>query len=255
MSVNVQNTRNNQSNSVISSRFLGFGIVLILLGFIFLASQFGIFSSQNWWALFILIPAFGAFGSAYAIWKNVGSFNFWGWSAFYGGLFPLMVALIFMFDLEWSIYWPLFVILAGFGLLMISGLAFMRLENASIVPALLCHRPWGIFIGLSAVILGLRFLGADMGIVENLIFLEIQNWWGIYILIPALGGLVTALLLLIGGHSVVLMLINLALSAIITLSGMIALLDLDWKLMISAGSMILILVGLGLIFGIKKDQD
>jgi len=238
------------------SEFPWFGVILILLGILFLAQQFGDFTFNNWWALFILIPVFSAFGTAYGMWRKAGRFNFAVWSTFYGGLFPLLVALIFLFNLEWGDNWPLFVILGGLGM-MIGGLPFRRAEDATTPAALLCHRPWGIFVGLSAILLGLRFMGIDLGIIENILFFNVQNWWGIYILIPALGGIVTALLLLFGGHSVVLVLINLALAAVITLAGMVALLGLDWELMNMAAPLILILVGLGLIigFGGKKDQE
>ncbi|HMN62375.1 MAG TPA: hypothetical protein PJ988_18560 [Anaerolinea sp.] len=41
-----------------------FGVILILLGGLFLLQQYTHFDFRNWWALFILIPAFGAFTSA-----------------------------------------------------------------------------------------------------------------------------------------------------------------------------------------------
>ncbi len=255
MNEEIQKETSKRTRSKGPSEFPWFGVVLILLGVIFLAQHFGDFSLQNWWALFILIPAFSAFGSAYGIWRKAGRFNFGVWSTFYGGLFPLTVALIFLFDLDWGEYWPVFVILGGLGML-ISGLPFKRVEDDAAPAALLCHRPWGIFFGLSALLLGLRFMGLDLGILENLPFFDVQNWWGIYILIPALGGLVTALLLVAGGHSVVLVMINLALAAVIALTGMVALLNLDWNLMNMTLPIILILVGLGLMFGFggKKSQ-
>ena len=45
------------------SRWIG-GAVLIALGIILLLSSLGSFYLENWWALFILIPAIGAFGNA-----------------------------------------------------------------------------------------------------------------------------------------------------------------------------------------------
>ncbi len=252
----LQNTQPEEPKSKKSSEFPWFGVILILLGFIFLAQQFGDFTLHNWWALFILIPVFSAFGSAYGIWRKAGRFNFAVWSTFYGGLFPLAVALIFLFDLDWGEYWPVFIILGGFGML-VSGLPFRRAEDDKTPAWLLCHRPWGIFIGLSAVLLGLRFLGVNMGVIENLPFFDVQNWWGVYILIPALGGLITALLLLMGGHSFMLAMVNLALAAVIVLTGMIPILGLDWELMNMTAPLVLILVGLGLIFSIggKKEKE
>jgi len=34
----------------------------------------------------------------------------------WGGAFPLLVALIFLFNMDWGRVWPLFLILAGVGI-------------------------------------------------------------------------------------------------------------------------------------------
>ena len=237
-----------------SSEFPWFGVVLIVLGIIFLAQQYGDFSFDNWWALFILIPAFSAFGSAFGIWRKTGRFNFGVWSTFYGGLFPLVVALIFLFDFDWGDYWPVFVILGGFGML-VSGLPFRRPEDESAPQALLLHRSWVIFVGLAGTLLGLTFLAQNLNLIDGFPFFDIQNWWGIFILMAALGGLVTAALLAVNGHSIILVLVNLGLAAVVTLTGMIAILNLDWELMNMTTPLLLILVGVGLLvgFGGKKE--
>jgi hypothetical protein len=239
-----------------SSDSIWFPIILIVLGFIFLAQQIGDFSFDNWWALFILIPTFSAFGSAFRIWQRSGRFSFAVWSTFYGGLFPLLVALIFLFNLDWGDYWPLFIILGGFGML-ISGLPFRRPEDEKTPRALLCHRPWGIFIGLAGTLLGATFLAFNLELIQTFPFIDFENWWGLYILIAALGGLITAILLLTGGHSILLVVINLAASAIIALTGIVAIYNLDWNLINIAFPILLILAGIWLIigFGKRKDQD
>jgi hypothetical protein len=233
-----------------------FPIVLIVLGFIFLVQQVGDFKLDNWWALFILIPAFSAFGTAYGIWRRAGRFSFAVWSTFYGGLFPLLVALIFLFNLDWGDYWPLFIILAGLGM-MIGGLPFKRPEDETTPTALLCHRPWMIFFGLSATLLGLTFLGFNLDTIQSFPYINAENWWGIFIMIPALGGLITAFLLIMGRHSVLLAVINLAASALIAFTGIVALYSLDWNLINMAAPVILILAGIGLIigFGDRKGRD
>jgi hypothetical protein len=233
-----------------------FPIVLIVLGLILLGQQIGDFSFDNWWALFILIPALSAFGSAFGIWQRVGRFTFAVWSTFYGGLFPLLVALIFLFNLDWEDYWPLFIILAGFGM-MISGLPFKRPKDEKIPGALLLHRPWMIFLGLSGTLLGITFLGFNLDVIQSFPIIDFENWWGIFIIIPALGGLITAFLLLMGRHSILLVVLNLAASALITFTGIVAIYSLDWNLLRMVGPTILILVGIWLIvsFGFRKGQD
>lgn len=94
------------------------GIVLIGLGVIFLLQNFGLFYIGNWWALFILLGTAVAWGSAWHIYQNNGQRITPAVSgAFIGGIFPLAVALIFLFNLNWSTMWPVFLIIAGVSVL------------------------------------------------------------------------------------------------------------------------------------------
>ncbi len=232
------------------------GFMLIVLGIIFLAQQFGSFTFRNWWAIFILIPAFSAFGGAFNMWRRDGMLHFGVWSAFYGGLFPLAVALMFLFDLDWGLYWPIFIILPGFGTL-ISGLPFSRPQDVKVPTALLQHRPWPFFIGLSALLLGILFLGRNLDLFDARELIPFENWWGVFILIASIGGLVTAIQLAIGQHSIVLVLVNLAAAAAVAMAGIVAILELDWRLMDMVVPVILILVGIGLLvgFGSRRGPD
>lgn len=95
------------------------GIVLIFMGLFFLANNFYDFYLNNWWALFILIPAFIAFNDAWKIWNN----NHREMSRevknrIIGGIFPLTVALIFLFNLDWGTVWPVFIIIIGASMLL-----------------------------------------------------------------------------------------------------------------------------------------
>jgi len=239
-----------------SSSSFWFPLILIFLGIFLLLQQVSDLTLDNWWALFILIPTLSAFGSAVKLWQRDGRFTFTVWSTFYGGLFPMLVALIFLFDLDWEDYWPLFVILAGFGM-MIGGLPFKRPEDQKTPRTLLCHRPWMIFVGLSATLLGLTFLGFNLNWIDTFPFFDFENWWGIFILIPSLGGLMTALLLLMGRHSIILAMINIGLSVLIAFTGMVAIYNLNWNLINLAASIMLILVGIGILVGVgaRKGQD
>ena len=233
-----------------------FAVILIVLGLILLAQQFGDFSFDNWWALFILIPVFSAFASAIAIWRRAGRFTFAVWSAFYGGLFPLLVAVIFLFNLDWEDYWPLFIILGGFGMMM-GGLPFKRTGDEKTPRALRCHRGWAIFVGLAGTLLGLTFLAFNLNLIESLTFVGFENWWAVYILIAALGGLVTALCLFLGRHSFLLAVINLAAALLVGFAGAVALYNLDWNLIYYAAAILLILAGIWVLVGVgdKKDQQ
>jgi len=233
-----------------SSDSIGFAIVLILLGFLFLAQQIGDFSFDNWWALFILIPVLSAFGAAARIWQGRGRFTFAVWSTFYGGLFPLLVAVMFLFNLDWGDFWPLFIVLGGFGM-FVGGFPFNRPGDERIPGALLSHRPWAIFTGLAGTLLGLTFLGFNLGLIETFPFFDFENWWGIYILMAALGGLATALLLFVGRHSIFLATLNLAAAAVVAFAGIVALYNLDWELLNLAFPILMILAGIWLIVGLR----
>ena len=91
------------------------GLVLILLGAIFLAqSYFGV-TLENWWALFILIPALSTLTTAYALWRD-GHAD-WATGPLVAGIGFLILTAIFLFDLPIGRLWPLFLIGAGVALL------------------------------------------------------------------------------------------------------------------------------------------
>ncbi len=89
------------------------GLTLILVGALFLGQTYGTYQLENWWALFLLIPTFAAWGGAYRLFRSENRFAGAAWGAFIGGLFPLAVAIIFLYQLEWAQVWPVFIILAG----------------------------------------------------------------------------------------------------------------------------------------------
>ena len=93
-------------------------VVLIGLGVVFLLQNFGLFHIGNWWALFILLGTAGAWGSAWRIYQNNGRrVTPAVTGAFIGGLCPLAVALVFLFNMNWGTIWPIFLIIAGVAVL------------------------------------------------------------------------------------------------------------------------------------------
>ncbi|MFN8598440.1 MAG: hypothetical protein U0559_19925, partial [Anaerolineae bacterium] len=60
----------------------------------------------------------GAWGSAWRIYQNNGQrITPAVTGAFIGGLFPLAVALIFLFNMNWGVVWPIFLVIAGIAVL------------------------------------------------------------------------------------------------------------------------------------------
>lgn len=98
-----------------SNAWLGVG--LIALGVLFLVQNYLGYELHNWWALFILIPAIGSFGAAYSVWREHGSTTAAAGSLTMGILFTA-VAAIFLLSLPWGRVWPVFIILAGVGMLI-----------------------------------------------------------------------------------------------------------------------------------------
>lgn len=94
------------------------GAILILLGIVFLAQNLGALALNNWWALFILLPAVGSFGTAWRLYQNAGGrLTAPARGSLIGGLVFTMIAAVFLFNLNWTWFGPLLIILAGIGLL------------------------------------------------------------------------------------------------------------------------------------------
>jgi hypothetical protein len=95
------------------------GAVLIVIGIIILMQNFGRLYLNNWWALFILIPALGAFGNAWRSYQDAGGrLSSHARGSLIGGLVLSMITAIFLFNLSWTILGPTLIILAGVGILI-----------------------------------------------------------------------------------------------------------------------------------------
>jgi len=97
------------------------GAVLIILGVIFLVINLTGFSIDNWWAVFILIPAFGSLAAAWRMYQSSGGrFTAAARGPLIGGLILLTVASVFLFDLDWGAIWPVFLIVIAVAVLLTS---------------------------------------------------------------------------------------------------------------------------------------
>ena len=89
------------------------GVILIAIGVIFLFTNLTGFSLNNWWALFILIPAVKNFGSAWGSYQRHGRLTKSARGSLTGGFILSLIASAFLFDLDWGLIWPLFLIIGG----------------------------------------------------------------------------------------------------------------------------------------------
>ena len=94
------------------------GLILILVGLIFLARNYLGFSLHNWWALFILIPAMNNLGAAWRHYQRSGEIGPHVRREAFWGVLLFMVSFAFLFDLDFGLLWPFFLILAGIGMLL-----------------------------------------------------------------------------------------------------------------------------------------
>lgn len=113
---------NNTNNKGIPSN-LWIGLVFIAGGAIVLLNQTGVLSFElNWWALFILFPAFGALNGAYNRYRATNNlFEI-------GVMMPALIGLFMMglafnllvgngWNFNWSLLWPIILILIGLGMI------------------------------------------------------------------------------------------------------------------------------------------
>jgi hypothetical protein len=216
------------------------GLILVVVGVIFLLEQLGDFRLQNWWALFILIPAFGSFSSAWMAYRASGRFSEGVRAGLGGGLIVFVLAFMFLFDLNWNTWWPLMVIVPGLTVFL-NGFTLPGSHEASRPLERRLYRPWTGWVGLGVIYLGAGFLSRSLGWLDPAQIL--QNWWAIAIFLPALGGLITVLRLAIAGAGPGWALLsNLAATFIFAAIGAVALTGSDWNLLLP-----IILIGAGLI--------
>jgi len=90
------------------------GVILILVGVVFLLQNMTGFYLNNWWALFILIPAFGSFSRGWqAVQDADGKVTSHARGSLIGGLVLTAVAAILLFNLDWAIFGPFLLIAVG----------------------------------------------------------------------------------------------------------------------------------------------
>jgi hypothetical protein len=96
-----------------------FALILIGLGVYFLAHEFlGFELFENWWALFILIPAAGCFGAAWSQHKATGQWRGAAAGSLLAGVILTTVAVSFLLGLGFGRVWPVLLIVFGISLLL-----------------------------------------------------------------------------------------------------------------------------------------
>jgi hypothetical protein len=88
------------------------GVVLIVIGVIFLLQNTIGFSLENWWALFILIPALSSFERAYRLYQEDGRLSGRARGQAVSGIIFSVIALAFLVG-GFGSWWPVLLIIGG----------------------------------------------------------------------------------------------------------------------------------------------
>jgi lipoprotein signal peptidase len=100
---------------------LAAGLVVIAIGVFFLLDNFGIsfgfMQYHNWWALFILIGAVGPLTYAVQRYRAQGKLDGVALHSLVSAVAIVTIALVFLLDLSWNLWWPLFIIYGGLWML------------------------------------------------------------------------------------------------------------------------------------------
>ena len=97
------------------------GVILIILGGMVLVNNTGMFNIplRNWWALFILIPAVGAFDRALQISRIAGNrLTAPARGSLLVGTVLTFITIMFLFDISWTFCGPILIILIGIAILL-----------------------------------------------------------------------------------------------------------------------------------------
>lgn len=222
-------------------RGVGFGLLLIAIGAFALLREFGGLRLHNWWALFILIPGLFSLWGAFEAFLRERALTQAVRGGLLGACYPVAVALIFLLDASWVTWWPVFVVLPG--LQMVSAALPLTKADRSRGRAAQVTLPWLGFAGLGVMVLGLGFLGRSLGWYDPSAWRA--DWWAVTLLAPAVGGLVSAMVLLVNdGRVSGVVLVSLAAAAVMAVPGVAALSNWGWELvapigMIAAGVVLL----------------
>jgi hypothetical protein len=93
------------------------GLLLVSLGVLFLGAELGIWTDLRWWALFLIVPGLVKLSAIWADSAQRGESIGIASKGACRSLFLVGLGLIFLFNLDFGVIWPLFFILPGIWML------------------------------------------------------------------------------------------------------------------------------------------
>ena len=97
-------------------------LLVIALGAFFLLGNLGIhgafFDQKNWWAWLIMLAAIAPLSAAVQRYRNLGAVDGVVLHSLFTAAAIVMVAAMFLLELSWQQWWPVFVIYGGLCMLV-----------------------------------------------------------------------------------------------------------------------------------------
>ena len=93
------------------------GLIVLAVGVIFLARNFGLNLPDHWWALFIIVPAAATLVTAARFYRMDGGLSPRVSGTAMGGTLMLAIGIALFVGVNWSFFWPVLLIIVGLGIL------------------------------------------------------------------------------------------------------------------------------------------
>jgi hypothetical protein len=93
------------------------GAILVAIGAVLLAGQFGYELPERWWAALLLIPAVGSLVAAIRQFRADDRVSHRVLGSLVAGIVFLALAGAVYFGLDWSVLWPALLIIVGLGII------------------------------------------------------------------------------------------------------------------------------------------
>ena len=204
------------------------GMVLIIVGAILILQRTNMLGTDfNWWALFIFIPAFGALSTTWNILLKKRRITSGVRSSFGSFVTIGTLATMFLFDMDWSIWWPLMMIAPGFSIFL-NGFVD-RKSKAGTAGHWFGRMGW--WIGISVIGLGAAFLGQNLRLFSMVEVTGFRHWWALFLLLPGVTFLLHALITVVITHRFPFGSVTQIITGVASLSvAVVALFELEWSL-------------------------
>lgn len=162
------------------------GFSLFLLGILLLVLSAMKYRVENWWAIFIVLPGLALWGLGRMLSRRRnGRSPLAARLATGAALVVLVVAGMFLLDLNWTVWWPLMIVSPGAALLLAAGKPGQN-------PTAVAWTRTARWLATSMIGLGGVFLAHLWGLID-LYQLGDFHWWGLFVALPAFGALVNGL--------------------------------------------------------------